>query len=349
MPYRNDQEAWLRRNEEAEARAEAAEATLRDLASMKAKAPWRHAFVALIVLSLGITAGWQLAPAEHQPGFFAALTTQSFASRNRSLYVWRATPHERSELASEVDECRLSVDVQDNDGVEDRPVREIHMRVACRGGFTFTTSDFAYGERRIGGCSVETGEQPSLFCTLEGRNRGVGTRLFVNTRTGMLRIRRHGVDASFDITPLEHIHSGEDPAPVRGRGVSQLQSAATITHVSGIPSEGFLARPRIRVGAECTVTATSADSAPESRCEVEIDCAGSGFEANGVCTLDERGQIERVVDLTVSAPDGQRGDGNASVIFDVSERQLVLMESEGHEAFLVQLSLESSRSRARFL
>ena len=96
-----------------------------------------------------------------------------------------------------------------------------------------------------------------------------------------------------------------------------------------------------------SVEASSSDGARESRCEVEVDCEGTRFEANGVCSLDDTGQIERIIDLTLSNSDAR--PRNASIIFDVMERQLLLMDDNGHEAFLVQLSLESSRSRARFL
>ena len=119
--------------------------------------------------------------------------------------------------------------------------------------------------------------------------------------------------------------------------------------VSGIPSDGPMARPRIRVGETCRVSAQSADAMEESRCALDVECAGTRFRTAGVCTLDNTGQIQRIADLAVSQPVAGRGDGNASVIVDVQERYLVLMESTGHEAVLVELSLGTARSRARYL
>ena len=347
MPYRSDEEAWVRRSEEAEARARAAEAALEELSAMKARAPWRQLFAALVLVSVGAALGWYSAPPEHRPGAFAALSTQALAMRSHARYVWRAEPLGTTALAADGEECRLSVDATDNDGWEERPAREIHVRLECGGRRLFSTSQYNVQGRNLGGCALLTGHEAVLFCSMGERSAGGVEHFSIDTRNGFLRLHKDDIEAAFEVTPLEHPY--EIPETRVRRGASTFESAATITHVSGIPSEGTLARPRVRVGAACRVSARSASGARESRCEVEVHCAGTLLQASGVCSLDDLGQIQRVVDLTVSEPRDERGDGNASMIFDVLERQLVLMEDNGHEAFLVQLSLESSRSRARYL
>lgn len=347
MPYRSDEEAWVRRNEEAEARALAAEDALSELTAMKAKAPWRLAVAALALLSMGVCLGWYLAPPEIRPGSFTALSMQDLALQSHSRYVWRAVAHNTTALATSDEECTLSVDAQDNDGWADHPAREIHVRLECGARRLYSTSHYNVRGRNVGGCALETGREAVLFCSVSWRFPN-GVELFtIDTRGGFLRLHKDGVEATFEITPLDFHHL---PLEARvTRGASTFESRATITHVSGIPSEGPLARPRVRVGATCRVSARSESGERESRCEVEVNCGGTRLEASGVCALDDVGQIERIVDLTVSEPGEERGDGNAAIIFDVLERRLVLMEDNGHEAFLVQLSLESNRSRARFL
>lgn len=347
MPYRSDEEAWVRRNEEAEARAATAEAALNELTAMKANAPWRQLGAAMVLLSLGVALGWYLAPPEQRPGSFTALSTQALALQSHSRYVWRAVAHNTTPLAAASEECTLSVDAQDNDGWENRPAREIHVRLECGGRRLYSTAHYNVRGRNVGGCALETGREAVLFCSVSGRFPS-GVELFtIDTRGGFLRLHKDGAEATFETTPIEYRHL---PLEARvTRGASTFESHATITHVSGVPSEGTFARPRVRVGATCRVAARSQNGERESRCEVEVNCGGTRMEASGVCALDELGQIERVIDLSVSRPAEENGDGNASVIFDVLERRLVLMEDNGHEAFLVQLSVESSRSRARFL
>lgn len=347
MPYRSDKEAWVRRNEEAEARAASAEAALEELTAMKAKAPWRLAATALALLSLGAGLGWFLAPPENRPGSFTALSTQALTLQSHSRYVWRAVARNTTPLAAASEECTLSVDAQDNDGWEDQPAREIHVRLECGGRRLYSTSHHNVRGRNVGGCALETGGEAVLFCSLSWRFPSGVERFSIDTRGGFLRLHKDGAEATFETTPLDFRHV--PPSARVRRGASTFESRATITHVSGVPSEGTFARPRVRVGAACHVAARSENGERESRCAVEVTCAGTRMEASGACALDELGQIERIVDLTVSEPADQRGDGNASVIFDVLERRLVLMEDNGHEAFLVQLSLESNRSRARFL
>ncbi|MFT5354028.1 MAG: hypothetical protein ACI9KE_001228 [Polyangiales bacterium] len=354
MAYRSDQEAWVRRSEEAEARAQVAEtrvhateAALSELAAMKAKAPWTHAVVTLILLSLGGVAGWYSAPAEHRRGFFTALSTQALASRSSARYTWRAMPTQTTRLAARGEECTLIVDARDNDGAGERPLREIYVHLECQGRTLHRTSEIRSGGHSVGGCVLQTDGELNLFCSIGERSSRDGIRYYINTRSGELQLQKNGIQADFEITP--HRREYERPERRITRGASTFESDATIIHVSGIPSEGTLPRPRVRVGAACQVLARSATGERESRCEVEIECAGTLFEASGVCSLDEVGQLERIVDLTVSQRDDERGDGNASLIFDVAERRLVLMEDNGHEAFLLHLSLESSRSRARFL
>lgn len=347
MPYRSDEEAWVRRNEEAEARALAAEGALSELTAMKAKAPWRLAVAALALLSMGACLGWYLAPPEIRPGSFTALSTQDLALQSHSRYVWRAIPTETTRHAARGEQCTLTVDAQENHGVEERSGREIEVRLQCGERNVHSSSHFALGGQRTGGCVLWSGHETALFCSIGERSPRGTHRLYVETRSGTLRMDRDGAPATFELTPLSQVY-GNPTAPVT-RGRSTFESDARITHVSGIPSEGTLPRPRVRVGAHCRVLANSASGAPENRCEVEVNCGGTRLEASGVCALDDVGQIERIVDLTVSEPGEERGDGNPAIIFDVLERRLVLMEDNGHEAFLVQLSLESNRSRARFL
>ncbi|MFK7998411.1 MAG: hypothetical protein AB8H86_02400 [Polyangiales bacterium] len=351
MPYRSDEEAWVRRNEEAEARAAKAEAALEELTAMKANTPWRHACAALVLLSLGAAIGWCAAPPEQRPGSFTALSTQDLALQSHARYTWRAIPTETTIHAARGEECTLSVDARDIHGVEGRSDREIDVRLLCGERRVHSSSHFTVAGRRIGACALRSGYDASLFCSIGDRSPRGSNHFYVDTRSGVLRMNLNGAPAAFELSAASYDYSptAEGSTTPSARGPSSFESNATITHVSGIPSEGPLARPRIRPGADCRVLARSSNGARESRCEVEVNCGGTRLEASGVCAIDEVGQIERIVDLTVSQPEGQRGDENAALIFDVKERELVLMEDNGHEAFLVQLSLESSRSRARFL